>query len=220
MREMINILIVDCSEETIKEYKKVLGRHREMKIVGCVSNLEETLNEVKEKQPDFLLLDIAFKDEEDIGINVAIETAIVAPDTNTIIISEFINENTVRNTIGLGVANNYLLKKNIDRLPQILMDICEGKTLLEEEVIEILVNDYKYFIKNSMNKLTNHHINVLELFYREYSVDQVASILKVEVQSVRNLQQEIAKRTLDWKWRFHRLSAKELAQRAKLLGLF
>ena len=217
----IRVLIVEDSESILLMYKDLLQKQDDIEAVGFASNKEDALTLVKTTVPDVMLVDINLtKNNDQHGIEVALETALTYPEIKIIMCSGLLNEDTIRSTMGLGIASNYILKGEPEKIPGAIRDAYKGVPIIEGEVVDIILKDYHNSLKTTMNKLTSHHINVLELFYRGYSVEQVASILKLELQSVRNLQQEIAKRCLGWQWRFRKLNTTDLAKRAKVLGLF
>ncbi|WCK57309.1 response regulator transcription factor (plasmid) [Aneurinibacillus sp. Ricciae_BoGa-3] len=217
----IRVMIVEDDEKCFEVEREAISNEKDMEIVGNANEKQLALKMAKELKPDVILLDINLTDKDDQhGIDVAIELSIELPETKIIMLSGLLNEDTVRSTMGIGVACNYLLKSDYCKMPQAIRDAVEGNNSIDKTVIDFILQDYRNSLKSTMVKLTAHHIKVLELFYRGHSVEQVADILKLETQSVRNLQQQIGKKCLGWKWRFRKLSAFELAQRAKKLEMF
>lgn len=219
--EKIRLMIVEDEPSALLLHTNILAPHEDIELVGTADNKGQAIVEAERLQPDIILLDINLTDKEDQhGIDVAIHLSIHLPQTKVIMLSGLLNEDTVRSTLGLGVASNYLLKQNPDRIPDAVRDAMQGRKSFESHVIEFIIDDYQESLKTTMNKLTKQHLKILELFYRGYNVETVADTLKLEEQSVRNHQQTISKRCFGWKWRFKRLSTYELAQRAKVMGLF
>ncbi|WPS85680.1 response regulator transcription factor (plasmid) [Brevibacillus halotolerans] len=217
----IQVMIVEDDEECYQMERKSIHNEPDIEIVGYAKDKESALKIANEVKPDVILCDINLTPKDDqFGIDVAIQLSFSLPNSRIVMLSGIINEDTVRSTMGIGVACNYLLKSDPEKLPQAIRDAFNNTSKLEGSVIDFILRDYRESLKTTMSKLTAHHIKVLELFFRGYSVEQVAEIVGVETQSVRNLQQGIAKRCLGWKWRLRKLSAYELAQRAKKLGLF
>lgn len=217
----IRVLVIEDSESILLMYKDLFQSQEDIEVVGYASTKEEALSLVKATVPDVMLVDINLtKNNDQHGIEIALETALAFQDIKIIMVSGLLNEDTIRSTMGLGIACNYLLKGEPEKIPGAIRDAYNGVPIIEGEVVDVILKDYHNSLKTTMTKLTTHHINVLELFYRGYTVEQVSSILKLELQSVRNLQQEIAKRCLGWQWRFRKLNTYELAKRAKLLNLF
>lgn len=217
----IRILIVEDDDACFLLHKKVIEQENDMVIIGHAKDKVTAFQLASDLKPDIMLLDINLTDKEDqYGIDVAIELSISMPEIKIIMLSGLLNEDTVRSTMGLGVACNYLLKSKTDTIPSDIRDCIAGKPQIEGTVLDFILKDYRESLKSTMTKLTEHHIKILELFYRGYSVEEVADVMKMEIQSVRNLQQTIAKKCLGWKWRFKNLSTIELAKRAKKLELF
>lgn len=221
MSEEIRVMIVEDEECALNVHIQNLKGEDDIVIVAHANNKELAIQLAEELNPDILLLDINLTPKEDQhGIDVAIHLSISRPDIKIIMLSGLLNEDTVRSTIGLGVACNYLIKSRPNNIPKEIRNVYQGLASIEGTVIDFILMDYKESLKFSMNKLTSQHIKILELFYRGYSIEEVADILKLEIQSVRNHQQAISKRCLGWKWMFRRLNTLELANRAKVMGLF
>jgi DNA-binding NarL/FixJ family response regulator len=221
MAEKIRVMIVEDDNVTLLALMEMLQKETDMEVVGQADNKETAIRVAHELKPDVILVDINLtKKDDQHGIDVAIHLSISMPELKIIMLSGLLNEDTVRSTMGLGVACNYILKSNPEKIPQAIRDAYNGTPSIEGTVIDFILRDYRESLKATMNKLTPQHLKVLELFYRGYTVEQVADVLKLEVQTVRNYQQAIAKRCLGWKWKFRRLSTVELAYRAKKMGLF
>lgn len=217
----IRIMIVEDEQRALELHKEILSREPGFYVSGTASSKEEAIFMATTTKPDVILMDINLTDKEDQhGIDIAIHLSISIPDTKIIMLSGLLNEDTVRSTLGLGVACNYLLKSNPQQIPDAIRGSFKEKPVMEGTVIDFIIRDYQESLKSTMVKLTPQHLKILELFYRGYGVEEVSDILKLEDQSVRNHQQTIAKRCFGWKWMFRRLSTVELAQRAKVMGLF
>lgn len=220
MSTPIRVVILEDDQACFLFEKHVIDQHGDIEIVGHAETKEMALQMAMELKPDVFLADINLNNKEDqTGIDVAIELSMSMPDLKIIMLSGLLDEDTIRSTMGLGVACNYLVKSSPEKIPQAIRDAYNGISNLDGTIIDFILKDYQDSLKSTM-KLTTHHFNVLELFYRGYAVEDVAVILKMEIQSVRNLQQQIAKKCMGWKWRLRKLTTFELAQRAKKLGLF
>lgn len=214
-------MIVEDDPATLLLHTEIVEKEPDMQVVGSANNKEDAIALGIELVPDVILMDINLTSKEDQhGVDIAIRLSIEIPEADIIMLSGLLNEDTVRSTMGLGVACNYLLKSNPEKIPEAIRGAVANNPSIEGTVISFILDDYKESLKSTMLKLTPQHLKILELFYRGYTVEEVAEILKLEDQSVRNHQQTISKRCFGWKWRFKRLSTLELAQRAKVMGLF
>lgn len=219
--QKIKIMIVEDDASTLLLHESIVSKETDMQLIGTANNKEDAIKMAIELNPDVILMDINLTEKEDQhGIDIAIRLSIDIPDTQIIMLSGLLNADTVRSTMGLGVACNYLLKSNPSQIPEAIRGAANGNPAIEGTVISFILDDYQESLKSTMVKLTPQHLKILELFYRGYSVEQVADMLTTELQTLRNHQQQISKRCFGWKWRFKRLSSLELAQRAKVMGLF
>lgn len=215
------IMIVEDDASTLLLHKEIIDKESDFEFVGSADTKEEAIALAIELMPDVILMDINLTAKEDQhGVDIAIRLSIEIPETDIIMLSGLLNEDTVRSTMGLGVACNYILKSNPEKIPDAIRGAVSRTPAIDGSVISFILEDYQESLKSTMVKLTPQHLKILELFYRRYDIEEVAEILKLEEQSVRNHQQTISKRCFGWKWRFKRLTTLELAQRAKVMGLF
>ena len=221
LMKKISVMIVEDEPSALIVHKELLHREPDFEVAGIASSKEEAILSAISIKPDVILMDINLTEKEDQhGIDIAIHLSIAIPETKIIMLSGLLNEDTVRSTLGLGVACNYLLKSNPQQIPDAIRGSFKEKPVMEGTVVDFILSDYQESLKSTMVKLTPQHLIILELFYRGYSVEDVSDALKLEEQSVRNHQQTISKRCFGWKWMFRRLNTVELAQRAKVMGLF
>lgn len=219
MRE-INIVVAQQNDELFSEIMNFLKNEEDIVVKGRATDQFSAKKLVDLFKPDIILTDIDLHGKGDkVGIDMAITCKLVHPETKIIFVTENINESCIRNTVGLGIAVNYLPKNHLVHLADVIRRAFKGNYDLEKGVQGILLKDYKKSLKNTMVKLTKHHLFVLKLFYDGYTVQEVSNRLNVEIQSVRNLQQEIIKRCSDWEWGEKNLTIHDIANRAKLLGL-
>lgn len=215
------VFIVEDDPMALKVHRSFVESDGEIEVIGHAHNKEDAITLATELKPDLILMDINLTPKDDQhGIDAAIHLSTAIPDTKIIMLSGILNEDTVRSTIGLGVAVNYLLKSKPDKLKPAIFDAMNDTNQIDGSVVGFILQDYQETLKSTMQKLTKQQLKILELFYRGYSIDEVADALKLERQSVQNHRQGIAKRCLGWKWRLRKLTTIELAQRAKAMGLF
>lgn len=219
--ERIKVVIVEDDDACLLVHYEALKTELDIEVIGYAKTSETAFKMIQAEKPDVVLLDINLTDKDDQeGIDIAIELSIAMPELKIIMLSGLLNEETVRSTIGLGVACNYLVKSKPEEIAVAIRSAVRGDSSLEGTVISFILKDYQNTVKLTMQKLTKHHLTALELFYRGYNVEAVAKVMSLQSQSVRNLQQEIAKRCFGWKWRLKNLSTMELAKRAKKMELF
>jgi DNA-binding NarL/FixJ family response regulator len=219
--QIIRVMIVEDDETCYFMERNIIEKEPDLQIVAYAKDKKTALDLIKEVKPDVLLCDINLTDKNDqFGVDIAIELSLSEFDCKIIMLSGIINEDSIRSTLGIGVACNYILKTNPEILPQVIRDAINNNPKIEGSIIKYIMKDYQESLKSTMNKLTENHIRILQLFYREYSIEEIASIMKIRMESVQNLQQVIAKRCFGWKWSVRKLTGKELAIRAKKLGLF
>ncbi|NRD79804.1 response regulator transcription factor [Bacillus sp. BRMEA1] len=219
----IRVMVVEDNEAFFLLEKTFLEKEEDIELVGWASEKEEAITKATELKPDVLLLDInLIKGEDQTGVKIAIALAEIIPETKIIMLSAILDENTVRSTLGLGVAKNYVIKTEVSEIAHRVREVYEGREYEHwaGTVIQFIVRDYRETLNAATIKLTDKDKRVLELIYRGSSIEDIVKSMHVEIQTVSNQLQKISKKVLGWQWYIKRLSAYELAVRAKKMELF
>jgi len=110
MNRQIKVVIADDNEDISNLLREYLGSDPDIEITGVVKNGLETLNVVKEKKPDVLLLDIIMPQLDGLGVLEALKSM---PDKPIIIVYSAISHDKVTNT-AITLGADYYMVKDID----------------------------------------------------------------------------------------------------------
>jgi len=110
MKKQIKILIADDNADIGVLLNEFLGSDPELYVVGVAKNGLETLDMVKEKKPDVLLLDIIMPELDGLGV---LESLKSLPERPIIIVYSAISHDKVTNT-AITLGADYYMVKGID----------------------------------------------------------------------------------------------------------
>lgn len=110
MNRQIKVLIADDNEDIGNLLKEFLDNDAELKIVGVAKNGVETLQLVREKTPDVLLLDIIMPQLDGLGVLESLKTL---PEKPITIVYSAISHDKVTNT-AMNLGADYYMVKGID----------------------------------------------------------------------------------------------------------
>lgn len=222
---LIQVGVIEDNEHLLKQYVQRLKKDNDIKVIGVATSKDCGLQFAEEQMPDVLFVDINLEGGNDqLGIEIAIELSVKQPSIKIIMLSSLLTVDTVRSTLGLGVAVRYLVKGDNDNLPLVAKEVMNPDVkhiTINASVYKTMLYDYSEALKTTFD-LTPTLKKVLELFYRGYSVGEVSDKMQLEMQTVANYRQAIARKCLGWQYALthKKLTTEELARRAKKLNLF
>ena len=116
MKNKFEIVIVDDNKEFCKLLKEHLAEEDEFSVVGTAYNGVEGVKEIKEKEPDILILDLIMPKLDGIGVMEEMNNSDLINNTKTIVLTAFGQEEFTKKVVELG-ASYYIMKPfNLDKL--------------------------------------------------------------------------------------------------------
>lgn len=157
-------------------------------VIGEASNGLEAIEQVRQKQPDILILDIAMPMMR--GLEAIKEIKRIAPTTKILILSMHNREEYVRNALTNG-AQGYILKESAaEELLSALDHISRGHIYLSPAVSKTIVEDWlqqessKKRPTEKGGQLTDREMAVLKLVAEGLSNKEIAQLLNISVKTV------------------------------------
>lgn len=116
MTDNYEIVIVDDNKEFCDLLREHLDEEEGFDVIGTAYNGVEGVEELKEKNPDILILDLIMPKLDGIGVMEEMNDSDLMNDTKTIVLTAFGQEEFTKKVVELG-ASYYIMKPfNLDKL--------------------------------------------------------------------------------------------------------
>ena len=181
---MINIAIADDHLLVINGLKAMIENTSDIKLLFSATSGYDLLSELKEKQPDVLLLDIQMPDIN--GIDLCKEVHARYPLVKIIALTNFEQSSYVKQMVRNG-ALGYLLK-NIDgkTLQAAIRTVVKDKPFIHEQIRNNMLNEVLSGTKATSQgiSLTKRELEILGLVAKEMTNQEIADKLFISVRTV------------------------------------
>lgn len=194
----IEIIITDDHKIVRDGIRSLIETEPGFHIVGEASNGQETLQQVSEKNPGFIIMDINMPVMDGIEATRAIKKE--HPEIKILALTMSAEDQHIRSMIHAG-ASGYILKSSSrEELIDAIKKIHEGSHYFGEEatksILEELVQpELKRKASDPFIQITDREKDVLELIVDEFTNQEIADKLFISVRTVdahrRNLLQKI-----------------------------
>jgi YesN/AraC family two-component response regulator len=107
-RKKLSVLIVDDIRETRRSTRLMLAEIPNVDVVAMANNGRQAVEMVKEHRPDIIIMDVSMPEMD--GVSAYKEISQIFPETGCIMMSGQYDVPTVRDAMGAGDEQEYLLK--------------------------------------------------------------------------------------------------------------
>jgi NarL family two-component system response regulator LiaR len=183
-KNKITILIVDDHGVVRQGLRTYLELQDDFEIVGEATNGVEAVEQVRELQPDVILMDLVMPEMD--GIEATRQICALNTKTQIIALTSFAEDDKIFPAIRAGAAG-YLLK---DTSPTDLVGAIQathrGETHLHPEVTKKLMSKVAQGAREPIpNELTDRELEVLRLISRGLTNQQIAQELTISKKTVK-----------------------------------
>jgi NarL family two-component system response regulator LiaR len=175
----IRILIVDHRAIVASGIAAILGDYPEFQVVGKAGSGEEALRSIERFHPDVVTMDIELPDQLN-GLELIQVLRHRSPQTRVLVLTNLLEEMTVRDSLQLGVTG-YLLKNAAPHeLAHALRSAYEGVPTLSPEVTQIVIHEVSAPSNHDRHLTTREH-QVLNLIAQGLNNQEIAEELSVSL---------------------------------------
>ena len=178
------VLVYDDNVNLRESLEKLVQFSDDLLLVGSYGNVQNAASEVKELQPDVILMDIDMPGLN--GIEAVKQIRQFNQKTHIIMLTVFDDNAHVLDAIYSG-ASGYLLKKHIsDRLQEAIKEVLQGGAPMSPGIARMVIESMQQKTANE-NKynLTQREKEILSNLSKGNSYKMIAAYLVISIDTVR-----------------------------------
>lgn len=183
--QKIKIILVDDHRIVRDGIKSLLSNIADIEIIAEVSCADDLFHFIKMQIPDIVITDISLPKIS--GIEITKKLSENYPNVKVLILSMFINEDYIFNSINAG-AKGYLPKNTTAaELIEAVRKIFSGKEFFNKTVSDIMLKHYISKAKNPNDKeeaLSKRELEILKLHAEGQNNKEIADNLFISVRTV------------------------------------
>lgn len=175
------VVLIEDNIPLSEGFKEVINATQTFKVVSTYTNCEDAINNLKNDQPDILLLDIELPGIN--GVEGAKRIKQIKPNTDIIMITVYENSEMVFDALCAG-ASGYLTKSlTPDELVDALNEMISGGAPMSIKIAKMVVGSFQK--TPSKIELSNREKEVLSLLAEGNSYDNIADQLYISKNTIK-----------------------------------
>ncbi len=194
----IKILMVEDHNMVRFTFRQLLDDVPQFEIVGEAADVKQAVQLARDLTPDIILMDIALSGNRLGGIDATRKICEADDNVGVIALSHKADSRTIESIIRAG-ASAYLLKTDsFDELLKAIKRVKKGDTYFSTSIRPLIYKRYRNSVqRNSDSKvasLSQKEFLVWEYIVQEYSVKEIADLLKIKAKTVYSHRQNVMKK--------------------------
>ncbi len=176
----MKIILAD-DHAILRESLKELLEERGLQVVGEASNGREAVDLVVKHKPNVAVMDLGMPLLN--GIEAAREISKVAPQTLTILLTMFEEDDYILNALRAGVRGYVLKGQASADLVKAIQSVMRGSVYLSPGISQSVIDAYVQRRESPVDPLTDRERQVLHLIAEGKSTKEVANLLDLSVKT-------------------------------------
>ena len=192
--ETIRILLADDHAVLRAGLRVLLNGESDLQVIGEAGTGHETLQQIEEKQPDVVVLDLMMPEVK--GLDIIEDITKDYPETRILVLTMHSDTQYVRHVIQSGAAG-YVLKSGADtELIKAIRTVASGNSYLTPEATKVLLDDYRDSgippdKGRGLGALSDREHEVLVMTALGYSSREIGDLLFISPKTVDTYRQRL-----------------------------
>ena len=179
----LRIAIFDDNKNIRESISLLLKTQPDFEVVGSFSHVLDCVDDVKECQPDIVLMDIEMPGMSGIEAVLAIKKQL--PHVQILMQTVFEDDDRVFDSICAG-ASGYILKNHLNnRLIDAIKELQFGGSPMSPSIARQVLNSFQQNNKSKHYQLSSREVEVLLLLIKGYSAKMIAGELSISFDTAR-----------------------------------
>ena len=192
------ILIADDHAMIRDGVKNLLGKNKELAVIGEATNAAETLSKYEQTKPDVLILDISMHDMN--GMDVAQRILDRDPAAKIIILSMYDDGDYIGRCMEMGIKGYVVKSESGKELDTAVKNILKGGEYFSQHVQNVIFQKYSKNLSSKKQrepdlKLTNREIEIIRLISAGLTSHEMAEKLFISPRTVETHRANLMKKT-------------------------
>ncbi len=202
-QRIIDVVIVEDNKRYLNELSLLLSNSPSIHIKGCYGNGKEAIENIKEDNPDVVLIDIGLPDIS--GVDVIKEVSRLGCPTEFLVLTVYDDDKHLFDALQAG-AVGYIVKgsTSLQDIETAIFDVIDGgapmSRVIAKRVIETFRDNSADQPRTKFDELTKRELQILEYISHGYNTRKAAEELNISYETVRthlkNIYQKLHVHTL------------------------
>ncbi|MDV4149630.1 response regulator transcription factor [Clostridium sp. AL.422] len=186
----INVMVVDDHDLIREGLNRIISFEEDLMIIGQYNNGKEFLDDIENKNPDVVLLDINMPIKN--GLDTLRTLKNFHMDIKIVMLTVEDDKDTIMEAIDLG-ADAYILKESAGaEVVTAIRTVFLGDKYIDKSLVKVIFSDYKRggtFINkenHTLNLLTNRELSILYEISRGLKNKEIADKLFLSEKTIKN----------------------------------
>ena len=178
MGNRIKVLLADDHLVVRMGLAAIISFEKDLAVVGSADNGEDTVRLAREKRPDVILMDLMMPKKN--GVDATIEILAENPSAKILVLTTFGTSQDIMKVMDAGAMGALVKTSDQSEIIAAIRTVAAGRRVISKEIENTLNSTV------STPKLSNRQLEVLGLVAKGFSNHDVARILGISVNSVKD----------------------------------
>ena len=188
----IKVLISDFQFLTREGLIKLTESTQHFDLVGVLEDLEQSMEELTQLQPDVLILGYS---HHQLDMNAAFTELIRMQSSNILIVTNEVEKKHIQNLLSFGVKGIVTKRCSQTEIIHAIESVAKSNRFFCNSILEIVMEPHEEVLANhELTGLSKRELEVLELIAKGYRTADIAEKLFVSIHTINSHRKNILKK--------------------------